>query len=225
MLIPVFRLDTPAGLGLKAIAFSVHGVNNLTPTPRLEERLASLRAEFNAEHSLSGQQGFHALRELIGRTPSAFPPLPQALFERYLGHGSLPGLSPLVDLYQQWSLNSGLSIWAHDLQHLRLPVTLALSRGGERFLVRQGLPPVRLPAGEYTYFDGDGQVLCRMEYLQSAATAVSGATRSALLVIQGHAQTDSDYLYAVAEGLKADLKACCCRESASLRQPRRRAAA
>lgn len=210
MLIPVFRLDTPADLGLKVIAFTLHGLDNRTATARLQERLDSLRAGFDAEHSLSGQQGFHALRELIGRTPSAFPPLPQALFERYLANGCLPGVSPLVDLYQQWSLNSGLSIWAHDLQRLRLPVSLALSRGGERFLVRQGLPAVHLPAGEYTYFDGDGQVLCRMEYLQSAATAVTAQTRSALLVIQGHAQTDNDYLYAVAEGLKADLKACCC---------------
>ncbi|MCC6075270.1 phenylalanine--tRNA ligase beta subunit-related protein [Pseudomonas sp. GCM10022188] len=225
MLIPVFKLDTPADLGLKVIAFSLHGLDNRTPTALHQQRLDCLRAEFNAEHSLSGQQGFHALRELIGRTPSAYPPLPQALFERYLGNGCLPAVSPLVDLYQQWSLNSGLSIWAHDLQRLRLPVTLALSRGGESFQVRQGLPPVRLPAGEYTYFDGDGQVLCRMEYLQSAATAVSAATRSALLVIQGHAQTDPDELYAVAEGLKADLKACCCGESQARRQSRRRVAA
>lgn len=219
MLIPVFKLDTPADLGLKVIAFTLHGLDNQAASALLLQRLDSLRADFDAEHSLSGQQGFHALRELIGCTPCAFPPLPQALFERYLGNGCLPSVSPLVDLYHQWSLNSGLSIWAHDLQRLRLPVTLSLSRGGESFLVRQGLPAVRLPAGEYTYFDGAGQVLCRMEYLQSAATAVSADTRSALLVIQGHGQTDNDYLYSVAEGLKADLQACC--SGASMLEPRR----
>lgn len=210
MLIPVFRLDTPADLGLKAIAFTLHGLNNRTASAWLQRRLQDLRADFDAERSLTLQQGFTALRQRVGHLPNALPPSPQALFELYQARGRLPSVSPLIDLSSQWSLNSGLSISAHDLKHLRLPVTLALSRGGESFQGRHNLPPVVLPAGEYVYFDGYGQVLSRMESLQSAATAVRGDTRSALLIIQGHAQTDSDYLYAVAEGLKADLQEYCC---------------
>lgn len=210
MLIPVFRLDTPADLGLKAIAFTLHGLNNRTPSAWLQRRLFELRADFDAERSLTLQQGFSALRERVGRRPDALPPSAQALLELYQARGRLPSVSPLIDLASQWSLNSGLSISAHDLKHLRLPVTLGMSRGGERFQMRQNLPPVILPAGEYVYFDGRGQVLSRMESLQSAATAVRGETRSALVIIQGHAQTDSDYLYGVAEGLKADLQEYCC---------------
>lgn len=210
MLIPVFRLDTPADLGLKAIAFTLHGLNNRTPSAWLQRRLFELRADFDAERSLTLQQGFSALRQQIGRRPDALPPSAQALLELYQARGRLPSVSPLIDLASQWSLNSGLSISAHDLKHLRLPVTLGMSRGGEHFQMRQNLPPVILPAGEYVYFDGRGQVLSRMESLQSAATAVHADTRSALLIIQGHAQTDSDELYAVAEGLKADLQEYCC---------------
>lgn len=216
MLIPVFRLDTPADLGLKAIAFTLHGLNNRAASAWLQRRLFELRADFDAERCLTLQRGFTALRQQIGRRPDALPPSPLALLELYLARGRLPSVSPLIDLSSQWSLNSGLSISAHDLKHLRLPVTLALSRGGESFQVRQNLPPVILPAGEYVYFDGRGQVLSRMESLQSAATAVHADTRSALLIIQGHAQTDSDHLYAVAEGLKADLQEYCC---ASLVRP------
>lgn len=210
MLIPVFRLDTPADLGLKAIAFTLHGLNNRIPSARLQHRLLELRAAFDAERSLALQQGFAALRAQMGRLPGALPPSPQALLELYQSRGRLPNVSPLVDLANQWSLNSGLSISAHDLARLRLPVTLGMTGGGERFQVRQSLPPVVLPPGEYACFDGRGQVLSRMESLQSAATAVRGETRSALVIIQGHAQTDSDYLYAVAEGLKADLQDYCC---------------
>lgn len=216
MLMPVFRLDTPADLGVRAIAFTLHGLNNRVASARLQHRLVELRAAFDAERSRTLQEGFGVLRRQIGRLPGALPPAPQALLELYQSRGRLPSVSPLVDLANQWSLNSGLSISAHDLAHLRLPVTLALSRGGERFLVRQSLPPVSLPAGEYACFDGRGQVLSRMEALQSAATAVRGETRSALLILQGHAQTDSDYLYAVAEGLKQDLQEYCC---ASLVRP------
>lgn len=210
MLMPVFRLDTPADLGVKVIAFTLHGLNNRVASARLQHRLAELRADFDAERSAALQKGFSALRQQIGRLPGALPPTPQALLELYRSRGRLPHISPLVDLANQWSLNSGLFISAHDLKRLRLPVTLALSRGGERFQVRESLPPMTLPPGEYACFDGRGQVLSRMESLQSAATAVRSETRSALLIVQGHAQTDSDALYAVAEGLKKDLQEYCC---------------
>lgn len=216
MLMPVFRLDTPAELGLKAIAFTLHGLNNRLATARLQHRLVELRAAFDAERCRSVQQGFGVLRRQIGRLPAALPPSPQALLDLYQARGRLPNVSPLVDLANQWSLNSGLSISTHDLAHLRLPVTLALTRGGERFQVRESLPPVALPAGEYACFDGRGQVLSRLEALQSAATAVRGETRSVLVIVQGHAQTESDYLYGVAQGLKADLQEYC---GASLVRP------
>lgn len=220
MLIPVFRLDTPADLGLKAIAFTLHGLDNRTSSARLHGRLQHLRAAFDAERSQSCLQGFQRLRQHIGRAPDHFPPSAQALLEQFRRYGQLPSVSPLVDLYRQWSLNTGLCISAHDLRRLRLPVTLALSQGGEAFQVRQGVPPIGLPAGEYACFDGSGRVLSRMEYLQSAATAVQGDTRSALLIIQGHAETDSEYLYSVAERLKADLQVCCCRQAADQAEQR-----
>jgi DNA/RNA-binding domain of Phe-tRNA-synthetase-like protein len=214
MLMPVFRLDTPAELGLKAIAFTLHGLNNRMASARLQHRLAELRADFDAERSRSVQQGFCALRQRIGRLPGVLPPAPQALLEIYRTRGRLPNVSPLVDLANQWSLNSGLSISVHDLAQLRLPVTLGLTSGGERFQVRESLPPLALPAGEYACFDGRGRVLNRMEALQSAATAVRAETRSVLVIIQGHAQIASDQLYAVAQGLKADLQEYCCASSA-----------
>jgi len=40
MLIPVFRLDTPAVLGLKAIAFTLHGLKNRTASAGLQRRCA-----------------------------------------------------------------------------------------------------------------------------------------------------------------------------------------
>lgn len=212
MLNPVFRLETPASLGLKAIAFTLHGLDNRSHTPRLQARLRSLREAFDPAHSLTCQHGFQALRQRIGRSPKRFPPSPQALFEQNRRYGQLRSISPLVDLYNQWSLNSGLSIGAHDLQQLQLPVRLALTEGGEAFqplgrAANEG--PDSLPAGEYAYLDAGGRVLCRMEYRQAAASAVQPHTSAILLIVQGHADTPEDYLRAVAEGLKADLLECC----------------
>lgn len=209
MLIPVFRLDTPADLGIKAIAFTLHGLDNRTASPRLQWRLQSLRAAFDAERSRSRLQGFRQLREQIGSSAEQFPPSAEVLLGQQQRLGRLPGVSPLLDLSRQWSLNSGLCISAHDLQRVRLPVTLALSQGGEAFRIHDRVAPIGLPAGEYAYFDGNGQVLSRMEALQSAATAVRLETRSVLLIVQGHADIDSTYLYTVAEALKTDLQECC----------------
>lgn len=209
MLSPVFRLDTPPSLGLKAVAFTLHGLDNHGYTPQLLHRLHSLRRAFDPSHSLTQQQGFHSLRQLIGRSSRRLPPSPQALFEQNRRDGQLRSISPLVDLYNQWSLNSGLSIGAHDLQCLQLPVRLALTRGGEVFHGLGSDHPVPLPAGEYAYVDAAGRVLCRLEYRQAAASAVQAHTHAALIIVQGHAQTPDNHLRNVAEVLKTDLLECC----------------
>lgn len=212
MLNPVFRLETPASLGLKAIAFTLHGLDNQHYSARLLARLHSLREGFDPSHSLTAQHGFLALRQQVERSVRRFPPSPLALFEQNRRNGGLRAIAPVVDLYNQWSLNSGLSIGAHDLQRLRLPVRLALTAGGEAFqpLGRAANEASEhLPAGEYAYFDARDQVICRMEYRQAAASALTPHSSAALLIVQGHAQTSDDYLKSVAAALKHDLLECC----------------
>lgn len=212
MLSPVFRLETPTSLGLKAIAFTLHGIDNRQYSASLLDRLHSLRSSFDPSHSLTCQHGFQALRQRIGRSLRRFPPSSLALFEQNRRHGQLRAISPVVDLYNQWSLNSGLSIGAHDLQSLRLPVRLTLTEGGEIFhpLGRAANEPVdSLPAGEYAYLDASDRVICRMEHRQAAASAVLPETSAVLLIVQGHAETPDDYLRNVAAALKNDLLECC----------------
>lgn len=212
MLSPIFRLDTPPELGLKAVTFTLHGLDNRHYSPLLLERLQELRASFDPGHSLTAQHGFLTLRERIERSPKRFPPSPLALFEQNRRHGQLRSIAPLVDLYNQWSLNSGLSIGAHDLQRVRVPVRLTMTRGGESFQGLGGGESGALPAGEYAYIDAAERVLCRLEYRQAAASALQEYSSGVLFIIQGHAQTPIHYLRSVADGLKADLQACCTRE-------------
>lgn len=209
MLSPIFRLTTPTDLGLKAIAFSLHTLNNSHYSSALKDSLARLREGFDMHASLRQMQGFNALRNRMGRSPKRFPASPQALLERYLSKTGLRPISPIVDLYNQWSLNTGLSIGAHDLGQLQLPVSLTLSQEGEVF---QGLgsdSSLVLPAGEYIYRDARGQVLCRMEYRQCAATALNAQSSQVLFIVQGHPDTDDDYLRQCASDLKSDLLRCC----------------
>lgn len=206
---PVFRLETPLDLGLKAIAFSLHALNNQQYSATLKQRLTRLRKHFDMQHCLRQTQGFNALRLRMGRSPKRYPASPLALLDQYLRKGSLRGVSPVVDLYNQWSLNSGLSIGAHDLRHVQLPVSLTLSQGTELF---QGLgsdTQQTLPAGEYAYIDANNQVLCRMDYRQCANTALSTDSTDVLFIVQGNPDTCPDYLEQMASALKADLALCC----------------
>ncbi|OIN12382.1 B3/B4 domain-containing protein [Oceanisphaera psychrotolerans] len=205
----IFRLATPSQWGIKALAFTCHDLDNQRLDDALQQQLSSLRAQFDAQHALAMQQGFIELRQQVGRSIKRFPPSPLALYQQFERKGQLQAISPLVDLYNQWSLNSGLSIGAHDLQQLQLPVRLDMSRGGEEFMALGSAQARPLPAGEYGYFDGGDQVLCRMEYRQAAATALQAHTRAALFIVQGHAQTSDSYLQDIAAGLKQDLQRYC----------------
>ncbi|MFC3609482.1 B3/B4 domain-containing protein [Stutzerimonas tarimensis] len=206
---PVFCLNAPASLGLKAIAFTLHQLCNQARSEALGTSLDRLRSELQIQASLSQMQGFSDLRLRMGRSPKRFPASPQALLDQYLRMGKLREISPVVDLYNHWSLHSGLSIGAHDLRRIKLPVTLDICQGDEAFHALGSDAAVTLPSGEYAYFDARGQVLCRMEYRQCAATALQADTSAALFIVQGHPDTDLAYLQRTAERLKLDLMRCC----------------
>jgi DNA/RNA-binding domain of Phe-tRNA-synthetase-like protein len=206
---PVFRLNTPANLGLQAIAFSLHALDNQHYSSALKNSLTRLRGLFDIQHSLRQMEGFNALRVRMGRSPKRFPASPQALLDHYLRKGALRSIAPIVELYNQWSLNSGLSIGAHDLQRLHLPVSLTLTQGSEPFHALGSATSQVLPNGEYAYIDARGQVLCRMEYRQCAATALTPDSSTVLFIVQGHPGTEPEYLQQVARDLKADLMHCC----------------
>lgn len=206
---PVFCLNAPASLGLKAIAFSLHQLCNHIRSAELEDTLNGLRHGLQVQASLRQMEGFNDLRLRMGRSPRRFPASPQALLDQYLRNGELRAISPVVDLYNHWSLHSGLSIGAHDLRRLKLPVSLGICRGDEPFQALGSDSLSTLPAGEYAYFDANGQVLCRMEYRQCAATALQADSDAALFIVQGHPGTDPNYLRRTAEALKADLLRCC----------------
>ncbi len=136
-----------------------------------------------AEPALAGYRELHAR---IGRTGRQYLPSPESLFRQLFRRGSWRAIEPLVDAYSLVSLRTRVSIGAHDLARLRLPVRLAVTRGDETLLPIGETTPLRLGAGEYAYFDADDRVLGRMECRQCDATRVTDDTRDVLFILQGH---------------------------------------
>lgn len=209
MLSPIFQLYTPPSLGLKASAFTIHGLRNHRWSPILLARLHELRQSVDVQASMRWVDSFNRLRQRQGRSAKRFPASPCALLDQLLRLGELRRISPVVDLYNHWSLSTGLSIGAHDLRHIALPVRLDISQGHEHFHPLGAQQSMTLAEGEYAYFDANQQVICRMDYRQCAVSALQAESQEALFIVQGHPDTSSVELQQCVHGLKADLTRLC----------------
>jgi DNA/RNA-binding domain of Phe-tRNA-synthetase-like protein len=153
---------------------------------------------------LAGYRALHAARGKLGRQ---YLPSPESLFRLLFKRREWRSIDPLVDAYSLVSLQTRVSIGAHDLDCLRLPVQLAPTVGGEQLLVIGEDKALRLGSDEYVYRDADGQLLGRMECRQAVATRVTPATRNLLFILQGHAELRVPALRDAAQVLQDTLRA------------------
>jgi len=107
--------------------------------------------------------------------------------------GDIPRIGPLVDVYNAVSLETKLSLGAHDLTAVTGGISVRLTTGAERYHPVGAAEPEPVRPGEYGYIDGDGigspEVICRLEVRQSEKTKVTPATRDVFLIVQGNAAT------------------------------------
>jgi DNA/RNA-binding domain of Phe-tRNA-synthetase-like protein len=124
--------------------------------------------------------------------------------------GDIPRIGPLVDVYNAVSLETKLSLGAHDLAAVTGGISIRLTTGAERYHPVGAAEPEPVRPGEYGYIDGDGagspEVICRLEVRQSEKTKVTPATRDVFLIVQGNAATPPDYVQAGHDRLTALLQ-------------------
>ena len=182
-------LDT---LGIPLVFVVVRGLVRTVPPAEVraaaEAFVAGLLAaqtyeSVAAEPALAGYRELHAR---LGKTGRQFLPSPENLFRLLFKRRAWRAIDPLVDTCSLVSLRTRVSIGAHDLATLSLPVSLAMTVGEESFVPIGDSTPLALGAGEYAYRDARGQILGRMEIRQAAATCVGATTRDALFIVQGH---------------------------------------
>ena len=105
--------------------------------------------------------------------------------------GDIPRIGPLVDVYNAVSLETKLSLGAHDLAAVTGGIAVRLTTGAERYHPVGAAEPESVRPGEYCYIDGDAtgspEVICRLEVRQSEKTKVTPSTRDIFLIVQGNA--------------------------------------
>jgi DNA/RNA-binding domain of Phe-tRNA-synthetase-like protein len=134
--------------------------------------------------------GFRALHDAVGRSNRRFPASAESLVGLFLRKGIVPEINPVVDIYNAVSLETRLSLGAHDLEKVHGNITLRLTDGSERFVPLGSADPESVPAGEYAYVDDALEILCRLEHRQCERTRVTACTRHVFCILQGHAGTD-----------------------------------
>ncbi len=153
--------------------------------------------------------GFRALHDRIGRSNRRFPASAEALVGLFQRKGLVPAINPLVDLYNGVSLETRLSLGAHDLATIEGDITLRMTDGTERFVPLGATAAEPVPASEYGYIDERGEILCRLEHRQCERTKVTSATTQAFYIVQGNAATPAAMIEAALDRLVSLTTAHC----------------
>jgi DNA/RNA-binding domain of Phe-tRNA-synthetase-like protein len=166
---------------------------------RVERASAALRAEILREsagirlrfqdltaiRSSAEVKLFHDILRKAGANPRRDLNSVESLLTIAFKKGDLPAINNLVDAYNLVSLRTGLSLGAHDLDRITLPVTLRLLTGAELFIPLGSTEPVGVNAGEFGYVDGQQRLLCRLDVVQADFSKVTETTRDVLLIVEG----------------------------------------
>ena len=155
----------------------------------LEEPLRRLREDLSSRLTLEALRGdpvVQAYRRFywrIGIDPTKTRPSSEALVRRLL-RGKWPRINPVVDAGNIASASTLVPIGLYDVERLRFPLSLRLSRGGEVFHPIGGKDVV-LEKGVPILVDAEGRVLHLFPHRDSRETMVRSDTRCVLILAAG----------------------------------------
>jgi len=211
-----FQLDPQvADLGVQVETFVMTGVSNRKDDPRFTEYrnecisklLGTLTKESIRESSILA--GFRQVHTSIGVSNKKNVAAPEALLGILLQLGRLPQTNLLVDIYNLVSVQSQLSLGAHDIEKVAGNISLRMTNGSEHF-VPLGTEEAKLVReGEYGYVDDANDMLCRLEVRQCDKTKLSIDSKECFFIVQGNPNTPYELVHSTVERLISLLQEYC----------------
>jgi DNA/RNA-binding domain of Phe-tRNA-synthetase-like protein len=195
--VPRFRYDEDV---LRRFPTTVGGVleatgvvNEPAPSTGLADAFAAEQAgalERIGDTPLAELESLAAWRRVFrgfGVEPTRYRNAAEALLRRLTKHGSIPALSPLVDVGNLVSIRYAVPVAVLDLAAIERGITVQLARGDEPFR-DLGSSTVEHPdPGEVVFLDGAGVVHARRWcWRQSAESATGPHTTEVLVTVEAH---------------------------------------
>ena len=98
----------------------------------------------------------------------------------------------MVDINNIISLDSKLTLGAHNIDNVSGNVTLRFTNGTERFVPLGQTEPIPVSPHEYSYIDDSNEVLCRLEIRQVQKTLVDETACNVFYIVQGNEATSDE---------------------------------
>jgi DNA/RNA-binding domain of Phe-tRNA-synthetase-like protein len=183
------------GLRAEAIVFRNLTVGDSPPALRARMRSAALdlRRRFVDVAALRGSTELRAFAESYrsaGVNPKRQQPGCERLAEFAWKRGDLPAINSLVDAYNMISVRWLLSLGAHDLQAVSLPIHLTIVPGEMTFTPLGASASGSVSPGEFAYVDDGGRVICRLDVIQAEFSKVTAVTTGVVVILEGTSAHD-----------------------------------
>ena len=195
--------------GMRIAVAVAHGVDNAGDRPVLAEEWRAAwagAAEAAAHGNAQSHPRVRPWRErfrAMGVSGKEFPSSIEALLRRAMKGGEPFRINPLVDFYNAVSLRHVVPAGGFDLDQLRGPLELRLTRDGDHFTALDADAPLPIPPGEIAYLDGPTVLTRHFVWRQARTGLITPATRSVVLLSEIPGEVGED----VAQQVLADLAA------------------
>ncbi len=188
----VFIDDSVASMGV-FIAYTSLWLNEWPSDPghiidsEIEKLIEHIREKYSLE-TLRVDPVVKAFRKFywsIGIDPTKKRPSAEALVRRILRNGIFPRINPVVDAGNIVSVYTLIPIGLYDLDRVKPPLKLILSRGGEAFIPIGSKDKIILESNIPILIDSNNTVLHLYPHRDSYFSRITKETRKILVIAAG----------------------------------------
>ena len=143
-------------------------------------------------------EGFYTLHQKVNVPRRKNLPASENLIRLLAKREDLVRINKVVDIYNIISIDSKLCLGAHDIDKVSGNVTLKITDGTENFIPLGSEEAKPVNAGEYSFVDGDNDVICWLDIRQVDKTKVTENSKNVIYFVIGNTETSYDELESVA---------------------------
>ncbi|HLC36063.1 MAG TPA: methionine--tRNA ligase [archaeon] len=148
-------------------------------------------------------------KSFIGKTDFGEKPSTSNLFELFEKEKKLPNFNTLADIYNLFSLKTGIVMGAYDREKIYGNVSLREAKGNEIFFPIGTKKLTKIFSKEVVLVDDKNNVITRWVSRQSEKVKTTFQTKHALVFLQGNSKIKKEELNKIAEEMASMIKEIC----------------